>query len=205
MKVIWSTQEEAPLYALDEDGLHQVLREKSKRLSRFIFWQEAQTYGSSLFVIGVVVVMLIAALGGFLKNLPSVLDVIALVIAAMAWIYFGGSVFLRRFRQRTRQRERDYGHCLRDELARDLSQLSFEIESRRKVLRAFLPPYTGAILLMWVYFRLMGAPAWAILPMIGIMVVACIWETGHQRRLGTDKLEPKRRELEALQEKLEQE
>lgn len=205
MKVIWSSQEEAPLFALDEDGLQRVLREKSKRLNRFIFWQEAQTYGSSLFAIAVVISMLIAALGGFLKNLPSAWDVVALITAGVAWTYFGGNVFLQRLKQRMLQQARDYSTSLRDELARDLSQLSFEIKSRQKVFRGFLPPYLGGILLMWVYFRLMDAPSWLILPVIAIMVVACIWETGHQRRLATDKLEPKRRELESLQEKLEQE
>ena len=57
MKVIWDSQSDEPLYAVDEDGLQAMLRKKAQEFKRLVFWQEAQTYGSSLFVVVIISVI----------------------------------------------------------------------------------------------------------------------------------------------------
>lgn len=202
MKVIWNAQNEEPLYAVNEQGLHDVLRQKSLKLKRLIFWQEAQTYGSSLFVIGVISALLFGYFAGFMDKLASRWDVLALFLAAGGWIYFGGRVFLARMQQRERQRSRDFTSSLRDELERDIRQLEFEIETRKRILLGFIPPYAGGLLFLWAYFRMQGAPEWMIIPFIVFMVGAMFWETRSQQRLVDRKLRPRKRELESLRDKL---
>ena len=202
LKVIWDTQNKAPLYAVNEKGLHAIFRSKSEKLKRLIFWQEAQTYLSSLFVVTVIVALLVACIGGFLRELPTAWDVIALFAAAGGWIYFGASVFLERRRQRRRQRERAFSTSLRDEIDRDIAQLEFEIRSRNHVALGFIPPYVGGALLLLIYFRLTGAPLWFLIPIVAFMIGAFIWESRSQQRLAESNLKPKKRELESLREKL---
>ena len=58
MKVIWDSQEKAPLYAMNEEGLHDLLRGKGRKFRRLIFWQQWQSYLSSLFVVLVIFAIL---------------------------------------------------------------------------------------------------------------------------------------------------
>ena len=101
---IWTSQMEEPIYAINTDGLHTVLRQKSLKLKRLIFWQELQTYASSLFVICVIGALFIAYFSGSIDRLASGWEMLALLLAASGWIYFSGVVFLSRRQQRARLR-----------------------------------------------------------------------------------------------------
>ena len=202
MQVIWHSQSREPLYAVNAEGLHAVLRQKSLKLKRLIFWQELQTYASSLFVIGVISALILAYSSGFIDRMASPWEILALFLAAGGWIFFGGSVYLSRRQQRARQRAREFTTSLRDELERDIAQLDFEISSRKRILLGFLPPYIGGLLFLWVFFRVQSAPSWLIIPFIVFMGAALIWETRSQQRLVDRKLVPRKRELESLRDKL---
>ncbi len=202
MQVIWNAQSSEPMYAVNKAGLHAVLRQKSLKLKRLIFWQEIQTYASSLFVIGVITILLIAYFGGFLERMASRWEILALFAAAAGWIYFGSSVFLSRRKQAAAQRARDYSSSLRDELERDIRQLEFEVNTRNRILLGFIPPYAGGLLFLWAFFRMTGSPDWMIIPFIIIMGCAIVWESRMQQRLVDQKLIPKKHELEALRDKL---
>jgi len=44
LKVIWDTQNEEPLFAVNQQGLKTVIDKKSKAYRKFIVWQETQAY-----------------------------------------------------------------------------------------------------------------------------------------------------------------
>ena len=202
LKVIWDSESQESHYAINEQALHGLLREKSEKLQRFIYWQVFQTYASSSFVILVILAMLGAIFGGLLRDLPSRWDTVALFVAATGWVYFAGSVYFSRQRQRRQQEQVGYTSSMRDELERDLEQVGFEIEARRHLWLGFLPPYIGAFLFVWVVFRLSGIPEWGIIPFGCFMGVAYVVETRSQQKVVRDDLEGRRRELLSLRETL---
>lgn len=201
LKVIWNSQAEEPLYVVNENGLHQILREKSERLNRFFFWQEAQTYGSSLFVLLCILGVSIATETGFTRRTPTAWDLVGLLCAATGWLYFTITVYLSRAHQK-RNNDRPT-HSLREEVARDLRQVEFEIDQRKHIVRGYIPPYAGGLLLLWVFFRITGCPDWMIAPFIPIMIVAMFFESRGQRQIVERDLMPRKRELEHLRDKLD--
>ena len=206
LKVIWDSQNEEPHYAVNEDSLHSIFRSKSKKLRRLIFWQEIQTYGSSGFVLTVISTILVAHWTGLITRVSSrwnaltQLDIVILLVAASGWLYFAGSIYLKRRKQR--RKNAVYTSSLRDELERDIEQVKYEIKARQHLVRGFLPPYTGGILFMWVFFRMSGTPDWAILPFIFIMIGGLIFESRCQQKLVDRELVPRQQDLESLREKL---
>ena len=202
LKVIWDSQSEESHYAINETELHSLLRQKSGKLHRFIFWQVFQTYASSAFLILMISLLLIGVSTGLLGRLSSGWDVFALVIAATGWMYFAGSVYFSRRRQKQRQLEAAYTASMRDELERDIKQVDYEIAARSHLWLGFLPPYIGALLFTWVVFRLSGTPEWAIVPFALFMVVAYFFESRSQQRLVDEDLRLRKRELVALRETL---
>lgn len=203
MKVIWDSQEQEPLYAVNEDGLQAVLRKKAEEFKRLVFWQEAQTYGSSLFVVIMISIALVAYFTGVLERLRGVQlqtwHAAALFVGVACWAQFGLNVYVARRKQK--ERERRYSETLRDEIDRDLERVDFEIASRKHLARGFVPPYVGAFLFNWVIFRATGVE-WVMIPLVVVMVGAFVFELNSQRRLVHNKLIPRKEELEALRSKL---
>ena len=199
MKIIWDSQTHQPLYSVDESGLHWVLRKKSSELRRKMFSQELQSYGSTLFVSGVMSIFLILHFSG-LVHLRSRWDVAALIAGACCWLYFGASVYLERKRQR--EREREFRSSLRDELDRDIERVDFEIRARKNIVLWYIPPHIGGNLLVWVVFRTTSTPDWWIIPFIAVMMVGLVIESRYQYELVGKELLPRKQELIALREKL---
>ena len=206
LKVIWDSQNVEPHYAVNKEGLHSVLRTKSEKLRKLIWWQEIQTYGSSTFMVGIISALLIVHWAGLISETSTKWgglaqwDVLALVIAAAGWLYFGGSIYLKRKNQKRRAAE--YTSSLRDELERDIEQVDYEINSRKHLVRGFIPPYTGGILFIWVVFRASGIPDWPIIPFIIFMIGALVFESRSQQSLVDRELVPRKQDLESLREKL---
>lgn len=206
LKVVWDSQNVEPHYAIDEEGLHSVLRAKSEKLRRIIFWQELQTYGSTTLMLVIISALLITHWTGMLTKIshkwmePNQWEVLGLLVAAAGWLYFGGSIYLNRKKQKRRAAE--YTSTLRDELERDIEQVNYEINSRKHLVLGFIPPYTGGVLLIWVFFRISGLPDWPIIPFTLFMIGALIFESRCQASLVERKLVPRKLDLEALREKL---
>jgi len=206
MKVIWDSQNVEPHYAVNEKGLHALLRTKSEKLRKLIWWQEIQTYGSSTFMVGIISALLIIHWTGLINQVSTKWvgltqwDVVALILAAAGWLYFGSSIYLNRKQQQRRAAE--YTSSLRDELERDIEQVDYEITSRKHIVRGFIPPYTGGILFIWVFFRVSGLPDWPIIPFIVFMIGALVFESRSQQTLVDRELVPRKLDLESLREKL---
>ena len=207
MKVIWDSQNEEPLYAVNRDGLRAMLEKKARAFRRFVFWQTAQTYGSSIMVIAVISVAVFGYFTGGLERLRgvemTVWDAIALFVGIACWARFGIRFHLNRIRRL--KTDNRITKTLADELDRDIERVNDEIAGRELgvLVRGYIPPHVGGMLFTWVVFRASGIAEWAIVPFIGVMITGFVWETRMQLRLVTDKLLPRKRELEVLRQKLE--
>jgi hypothetical protein len=205
MKVIWDSQEKAPLYAMNEEGLHDLLRGKGRKFRRLIFWQQWQSYLSSLFVVLVIFAILGAHfLGAF--NEPGELapttgwDVMALLVAAACWIQFAVSIYIGQKRQE--RREREFAGTLLGDVDRDIEQTRYQITTRRNIVTGFIPPYVGACLIQLVVFRSQGLSEWTMVPVIALLIFCLIVESRSQQRLVDQTIHPRLRELETLRAKL---
>ena len=200
LKVTWDSQSEELLYSVNEDGLRAVLRKKHQEFKRLVYWQELQTYGSSLLFVTVVSIAFIAGFMEMFQPETTRWDSLALLLAASGWLYFGGKIYVGRKKQE--QRERKFTSSLRDELDRDIAQVEYQISSRKHIVLGFIPPYAGAILFMWVVFRMTGVTEWAVVPLTAAMIGGLVLESRSQQRLVDHKLAPRKEELESLRDKL---
>lgn len=203
MKVIWDSQNNEPLYAVNQDGLRNMIEKKSQEFRRLFFWQEVQSYFSSFLVVGVIAAFFFGlnkAKGIGLTNV----DAAALIVGLLCWIIFSARVFWGRMKQR--QREKKYEDTLIDHLDRDIEKVTFEINARTLpvLITGYIPPHLGGLLLTWVIFRASGFPEWAIVPFVFVLAVGFIVETRMQRKLVLNKLQPRKNELENLREKLQE-
>lgn len=201
MKVIWDTQNDEPLYAVNEEGLQTLLRKRAQEFKRLVFWQEAQTYGSTLVVVGMISLAVIAYFSGLFEKFGLTRwDVLALFVGAGCWVHFAASVYFGRKRHRNRKREST--SSLRGEIERDLENVEYEINSRKHLIRGFIPPYVGMILVISVLFRAANVPALGMVFFLCMMIAGLVFETNSQKRLVTKKLIPRKEELESIKEKL---
>lgn len=199
LKVVWDSQRHETLYAVNEKGFHAVLRRDTARFAGKMRWQRRLTYVASLLVVGPISLLLAAHFSG-LASLKSGWDVLALFIAAAAWLHFGSRVFVGRKRQEGR--EQHFSSSLRDELDRDIAQVTYQVDGRKRIMLSFVPPHVGSLLLIWVTFRLADFPWWTIAPFIVALLVNFVFESRSQQRLVDDELIPRKRDLEALRDKL---
>lgn len=206
MKVIWDSQNEEPLFAVNQQGLKSVIDKKAKEFNKFVRWQEAQSYISSALVIGLITLALIGYFSGGLERMKGVemtkWDAGALFVGMACWAFFGIRVYVSRASQR--RRERTTAKNLLEEIEQDIAEVESEMTDRTLpvLVKAFIPPYTGVILFTWVVFRASGLPEWSVIPFICVMIGGLIFETFSQQKLVPDKLIPRKRELESLRKKL---
>ena len=199
LKVIWDSQADAPMYAVNEEGLHAVLRQNTAHFTRRMRRQRLQTYLASLMVIGPISFLLIVHFG-WLNPLATTWDVLALFMAAAAWLYFGGRVFVGRKRQA--ERERHFTSSLLYEIDRDIAQVTYQIDARKQVILSFIPPHVGSLLLVSVAFRVASFAWWAIVPVLVVLLVNLVLESRSERGLVDRELIPRQRELKLLRDKL---
>lgn len=206
MKVIWDSQNEEPLFAVNQHGLELMLEKKARAFNRFIFWQEAQSYIAATMVVALSGTALIGYFTGGLERLKGVpmtkFDGMALCVSILAWLFFAFRVYFGRRKQRSMEQEET--HSLLAEVERDIAKVEFEIHVRKLpvLISGFIPPHIGGILFTWVVFRASGLPGWSILPFIAVMLFGFYYETKTQLGLVKGKLEPRKRELENLHKKL---
>ena len=206
LKVIWDTQNEEPLFAVNQQGLKTVIDKKSKAYRKFIVWQETQAYISSVLVIGLIVLTLIGYFSGGLERLKRVemtpWDATALFAGMGCWAFFGMRAFVNRASRR--RREQALAKNLLEEIEQDIAEVESEMACRTlpALIKAFIPPYTGGLLFTWVVFRASGLPGWAIIPFCCMMMVVLIFEASNTQKLVPNKLMPRKRELESLHKKL---
>ena len=205
LKVIWDSQYDQPIYGINEEGLHNSLRNKSKRFRRLIFWQHFQTYCGGGIMFAAIIGLLVLNASGLLGQIGSSralfgLEIAALLVALVCWLQFSLSVYLGHRRQK--KREQVESTSLRDDLDKEIKQIRYQIKTRSHIMLGFLPPYFGGILFITVVFGATKISYWGLVPIIVVMIIALLFESRCQQRLVEREIVPALAELETLREKL---
>ena len=205
IQVVWNSQHDKPLYGVDEVGLREILRSKSQRFRRLIYWQHMQTYGSSLFMLMAIAAILFANYSGLLGKIGSSQalagwEIAALLVAMVGWLQFSLSVYLGH-RQQKKLKQSDT-KSLRDDLDGDIKQAEYQIRTRRNLLLGFIPPYLGSGLFILVVFNVTGVSKWILCAVVVVLILSLIIGSRSQRRLIEREMVPRLKELETLREKL---
>ena len=205
LQIIWNSQKNQTFYGVNEKGLHNLLRRKSKRFRRLIFRQHLQTYGSTS-------VMLVAGSGLLFLNGSGVLErldscrvlfgweFVALLVALVCWLQFAFSVYLDNRRQK--EREQCKSTSLRDDFDKEINQIKYQIKTRSHIMLGFIPPDFGSALWISVVFGVTGISDWALIPIVVVLIIALVFESRCQRRFLEREIVPVLAELETLREKL---
>ncbi len=205
IQIIWNSQHDQPLYGVNEEGLHNALRNKSKRFRRVIFWQHFQTFCSCTVAITAIAGLFLLNESGVLGNIGSSRalygwEIAALLVALLCWLQFGLSVYLGNKQQKNRENQDTTS--LRDDLDKEINRTKYQINTRAYIMLGFVPPYLGSSLLVIIVFGISGISYWAMLPVVLVMATALIIESRCQRRFVEREIVPRLRELETLREKL---
>ena len=199
----WRSQDEAPLYRVDEGRLQEALREEEARRRRGLVLEARVTYGlAALVFAGLALVFALMLFDDDPRTWWDFLIVtlgLAAAVFAAANLYFG--------RTRLALRERHFGASLHDELGRHLAVLDYELSRTWRasaIMRTMLPFYLGTTALYLCIWRINNEPfkwgtdGFPLLAMSGAMCYGA-WIARHAAQ---DAL-PRKRRLEELLEKLE--
>jgi hypothetical protein len=210
LKMIWDSQNQEPLYAMNEAALHGIVRRKNEEWNRCLsccFTTEITIgliCGALMFVCAGMAIFgdaaWLAALP-WIKVAPSRWDVFALLAAGGIWFYYSAYMFLARKRQQ--RRVELFDSTLRGDLDRALAETDFRIAHARSIVwSGLVPVWVATSLWLAVFYRLLAMPAWSYVfigaTMLGSFVVVV---SGKQKSI-TNRFEPRKRELESLRTKL---
>lgn len=210
LKVIWDTQNEEPLYAVNETGLHAALQRKSQEFKRSVFWRDVREIGIGLAAgAGFLFCGSMLAFGDYQWLGASLMfevpvtpwDGVAMFIAAGLWLHY--AIYMYAGRKRQERRERQYTSSLRGDLDREIAQTEYQITMARNVLWwGLLPIWTAATLFMLVVLRLAAKSGWLLLLVSIAFLMAFFLDLRCKQRPIKRELLPRKRELESLRRKL---
>jgi hypothetical protein len=210
LKMIWDSQNQEPLYAMNEAALQGIVQRKNREWNRCLSCCFATEItigvicGALMLVCAGVAIFAdtawLAALS-WIKVAPSRWDIVALLAAGGIWFYYSAYMFLARKRQQ--QRVEVFDSTLRGDLHRALAETDFRIAHARSIVWwGLVPVWVATSLWLAVFYRLLAMPAWSYVfigaTMLGSFVVVV---SGKQKSI-TNRFEPRRRELESLRTKL---
>lgn len=210
MKMIWDSQNQEPLYAMNEAALHGIVQRKNQEWTRCLsccFAAEI-TVG---FVCGVLMLVCAGALAlgdpawlatlSWMKIAASRWDILALLAAGGIWFYYSAYMFLARKRQE--RCVQVFDSSLRGDLERAIARTDFQIALARSIVWwGLVPVWVATALWLAVLYRLLAMPAWTYV-FIGATVLGSfvVVVSGKQQSI-TNRFQPRRRELESLRAKL---
>jgi hypothetical protein len=198
----WRVQDEKPLYGVNGDLLRLVLQGERDKIRRTMRFGQGMAYivgpGMALFAAFWLWVAL-------LQRVPTLQIVAAGVGAAMFALWVGAFWVSHR---RQAQRERGFGNSLKDEVARNLSLVDYQIATgrwRASVLWS-APVMIGALLVYWLSFQIntdtgftVWDHVWMLFAIVSSLVIT-VWAGDREVRR---KLEPRRERLRALLDSLD--
>jgi hypothetical protein len=178
MKKIWDSQNNEPLYAINETALHDRIKQKGRGIYRNVSFFEwamiGTTVGSSLLL----TIDTIVEAGSWPRYISS-------GIILIIFLYMYG---LRRQRQKY---ERQFNDSLLGDLDKAISQIDYIIGRTRTLLWWYLIPFAAAASIS-MYFD--SKPFWLWCVMIGVLALG-YW--GGEKEIHHIHL-PKKRDLESL-------
>ncbi|HYD23879.1 MAG TPA: hypothetical protein VEB68_03720 [Croceibacterium sp.] len=198
----WKAQDEAPLYGVNSDLLQLVLEHERADIRRQLRREQWATYGLG---------MGMAAFAGFwlwvaiLRAAP-VLTTVAAGAGTAAFALGMAALWLSLRRQR--RRERQFGNTLREEIARNLSLLDYQLSRFGRWSAAMLwtaPMMVGCGLVYWLMIEVNHDPgesrwdhAWIVIVLVWMGVFLPYAGSRDVQK----KLEPRRQRLAELLETL---
>jgi hypothetical protein len=210
LKMIWDSQNEEPLYVMNEAALHRVIQRRNAEWSRSLSCCFANEIWIGLVCAGLMFVC--AGVLGFgdpawlathpwMKVAASRWDIVALVAAGGVWLYYTAYMFTARKRQQ--QRVELFDSSLRGDVDRALYQTDFQITLAKDIVSwGLVPVWIASTLWVGTLFHLEAAPAWAYVFMGAIVIGLLVIVVSGKRESITNRFQPRRRELESLRAKL---
>jgi hypothetical protein len=197
LQVIWNTQNQQPLYAINEAAVQAAMWQKRQVSRRTWFrWVVATGLLAAAVITGLLVLVSIdtAAFTWLIKTR---------LVAAGA-LLLGFVAILARDWLQEKRREGPFSGSLREELDRSIAHLEYQIRSGggKTVCMMATPLCVAASLVMWALTDLTGASPWLLAVVVGAMLSGFpveIWR--HHRRVTRDLL-PRMQTLESLRAKL---
>ena len=200
LEVIWNTQNQQPLYAINEAAVQAAMWQK-RQVSRRTWFRSVVARG-------------FLAAGG-VAVIPGLLVLVSIDTAAFTWLiktrlvaagalWLGFVATLARGWLQEKRREGPFSGSLREELDRSIAHLEYQIRSGggKTVCMMATPLCVAVSLGMWALTDLTGASPWLLALVVGAMLSGFpveIWR--HQRRVTRDLL-PRMQTLESLRTKL---
>ena len=210
MKRIWDSQNQEPLYAMNEAALHSIVRRKNEEWNRCLARCFALEIGVGLFCAALMLIYAAVLASGnqdwvikpWGKTIaPSSWHYLGLLAAGGIWLYYAAYMYLARKRQQ--QRVETFDSSLRGDLDRALSQTEFEMTMiRDNAWRGLAPVWVASTLWMVVLFHLKGASLWGYLLVLAIAIASLVIVLARKQRLITKRYLPRQQELESLRAKL---
>ena len=206
LQVIWNTQDQRPLYAIDETAVQTELWRQRQTLRRTWFrWNILPAYLAGG-LLGVMIALNLLLVVFDVSNAIARRAVALFVAAAVALLYFIAATL--RDRQQERRREEASTGSLREELERGIARLEYEIRAgggisaARKAIPLFVALFVAASLTTWAVADIMSWSLWlpaSVGPLMLLGLPVELWR--HHRRVTRD-LRPRLQSLQALRAKL---
>ncbi len=211
LQAIWDTQNDRPVFSMNDARLAIGLYQQREQARRRLFKQQfAPIYFTVPMLMGFSVFLFLAYFGKTLYQVRStdppmtVWDGLALIAAAAASVAL--VVPMYRERKRHEQAQNVFAPTLREELERGIAQLDFELSfhSRRRVYRMLSLLCVGMIVILWEAARLNGNPVpWPMMA-IGLgSIVFSGWAGFAASKKAVAQLMERRRALESMHAALE--
>src|SRR5262249_4214876 len=210
MKKIWDSQNQEPLYAMNEAALHSIVQRKNEEWNRCLARCFALEIGVGLFcAVLMVAYVLVLASGNqswVIKPwksgiVPSGWHYLGLLAAGVVWFYY--AAYMYRARKRQQRRVAVFDSSLRGDLDRALSQTKFEMTMLRdNAWRGLVPVWLATTLWVEVLFHLKGATFWTYVVVFAAAIALLAFVLARNQRLIRERYLPRQRELESLRGKL---
>ena len=211
LKMIWDSQNQEPLYAMNEAALHNIVRRRNEEWTRCLACCFATEITIGLICGGLMLVCAgVLALGNpgwlaalsWIKVTPSRWDILALLAAGGIWFYYSGYMFGARRRQQ--RRVEIFDSTLRGDLDRALAETDFRIAHARSIVWwGLVPVWVATTLWLAVFYRLLAMPAWSYVFIGATVLGSFVVVVSGKHKSITDRFEPRQRELESLRAKLD--
>jgi len=198
----WRTQDEKPLYGVNQDLLRLVLQNEQAKIRRTMRMGQWITY---IFGPGMALFAAFWLWVAILRHVPA-LQIAAAAVSTGTFILWVGAFWTSRRRQA--KRERVFGNSLKDEIGRNLSLVEYQIRNGRPmaVLYWTAPVMIGATLIYWLTFQINTSSgfSWWNHAILGVCIVWSVVLTcyGSARQV-RQTLAPRRNRLRHLLDALD--
>ena len=210
LKMIWDSQNQEPLYAMNEAALRGIVQSRNREWNRCLsccFATEITiglVCGALMLICAAVLLFADAdwlAAVSWVKVAPSLWDVAALLAAGGIWFYYSGYMF--RARKQRQERVEVFDSTLRGDLDRALVETDFRIALARNIIwRGLVPVWVASTLWLVVLYRLLALPAWSYVFVGATILGSFVVVVSGKHRSVTERFQPRRQELESLRAKL---